>query len=296
MRRPAEPSATALEYAKLKNVELESLLKERSLPHTGKKADLIARLQEDDKRKKEAAPAPKSATANTTTTVGSAAVASTNDDEIDWDDDPTETSKPIPVPRHQLNAPHPVEHTSSNEKKQTESGGLVTEAAATKEEAVTVKTTAQANGSAATEVAEETKAEEKAAGSDFNRGLAEATIEVELEKRRARAKKFGLPDGDQEALKALERAKRFGQESKPLGLNEALPERIVRKRGREHEDDGTRSTLNPRNTRQGGGRGRDHGRDHSGRVAQSQPHAAKSWLKDAEKAKAEARRSRFGGS
>ena len=58
----------AQDYGKLKNAELEGLLKQRGLTHTGKKADLVARLVEDDSK------------------VPSAA---TNDaeDEIDWGDD-----------------------------------------------------------------------------------------------------------------------------------------------------------------------------------------------------------------
>ncbi|KAG9636174.1 hypothetical protein KCU64_g14699, partial [Aureobasidium melanogenum] len=59
------------EYTKMKNAELEALLKERNLPHTGKKADLVKRLQEHDAQ----------------TADGSAAPAK-NEDEIDWDDEP----------------------------------------------------------------------------------------------------------------------------------------------------------------------------------------------------------------
>src|ERR1700761_3930036 len=66
------------DYSKMKNADLEALLKERGLPHTGKKADMVSRLQEDDKSKV-AAP-----------------VGATNEDEIDWDDDAPDapTSRP----------------------------------------------------------------------------------------------------------------------------------------------------------------------------------------------------------
>ena len=40
-----------MEYTSLKVPELRKLLGERSLPVTGNKADLVARLQEDDKKK-----------------------------------------------------------------------------------------------------------------------------------------------------------------------------------------------------------------------------------------------------
>lgn len=43
--------AMAIDYTKKKNFELEAVLKARSLPHTGKKAVLIARLQKNDAEK-----------------------------------------------------------------------------------------------------------------------------------------------------------------------------------------------------------------------------------------------------
>ena len=63
------------EYTKMKNADLESLLKERGLPHTGKKADMVARLEEDDKKKN-------------------------NEDEIDWDDDAADASAAPAAPAH----------------------------------------------------------------------------------------------------------------------------------------------------------------------------------------------------
>ena len=45
------------DYATLKVPELKKLLQERSLAITGNKADLIARLQENDKEKEGPAPA-----------------------------------------------------------------------------------------------------------------------------------------------------------------------------------------------------------------------------------------------
>lgn len=46
-----------MEYSSLKVPELRKILQERSLPTTGNKADLVARLQEDDKTKAPAAAA-----------------------------------------------------------------------------------------------------------------------------------------------------------------------------------------------------------------------------------------------
>ena len=68
------------EYSKLKNAELENLLKARGLPHTGKKADMVLRLQEDDKKQSSNGDAPAVPTAPA-------------EDEIDWDDDGLDASK-----------------------------------------------------------------------------------------------------------------------------------------------------------------------------------------------------------
>ena len=39
------------DYANMKGAELQALLKSRSLPHSGKKSDMVARLLKDDKNK-----------------------------------------------------------------------------------------------------------------------------------------------------------------------------------------------------------------------------------------------------
>ena len=39
------------DYSNIKNAELQKLLKSRSLPRSGKKADMVTRLLEDDKKK-----------------------------------------------------------------------------------------------------------------------------------------------------------------------------------------------------------------------------------------------------
>ena len=81
------------DYAKMKNAELEALLKERNLPHTGKKADLVKRLQDADAASSE--PAKK------------------DEDEIDWDDEqpsaPAPASKPAAAPApEKKSAPEPA--------------------------------------------------------------------------------------------------------------------------------------------------------------------------------------------
>lgn len=46
------------DYSSLKVPELKKLLTERGLPHTGNKADLIARLTDNDNQKTDASAAP----------------------------------------------------------------------------------------------------------------------------------------------------------------------------------------------------------------------------------------------
>lgn len=68
------PQHSMADYAKKKNDELAALCKERSLPHTGKKADLVKRLEDYD---------AKGASASASAPAKPAA----NEDEIDWDDE-----------------------------------------------------------------------------------------------------------------------------------------------------------------------------------------------------------------
>ncbi|KAK5157680.1 hypothetical protein LTR04_005327, partial [Oleoguttula sp. CCFEE 6159] len=126
---------------------------------------------------------------------------------------------------------------------------------------------------------------------DFTSGLANTTLDEEIEKRRARAKKFGMEESADDALKALERAKKFGGTGEvPKGLNEALPERKERKRGR-GGDDGERGG----NKRQS--QGRSGGRPSGGRDRRPSPRKGRSggpgWMSEADRAKAEARKAKF---
>lgn len=189
-----------MDYAKKKNDELAALCKERGLAHTGKKADLVKRLEDHDAQGS-AKPAEKKVEA---------------EDEIDWDDEPatdaktetkTETAKPAAkpeaAPAAKVDAPT---STSDATEKQPEAN---------------------------TEAAEEKKPEFQGLG------LQDASLDEEIAKRKKRAQKFGLDPSKDETLKQLERAKRFGTTDVPGLLNKALPERAERnkKRGREGRDE-----------------------------------------------------------
>lgn len=218
----------ATDYSKKTNAELIEILKSRSLPYTGKKVDLIARLRSDD------------AKAKTTPSVAAGAKADTADDVIDWGDDapvaeePVESSpeaddtaiaaggservaNPVVVPNQTLE----IEPATTDDLKVE---GADPEAA--------VVTASKSTAGVSTSV-------EKPAD-DYSIGLPSTELEAELKKRQARAEKFGIVEDTQTALdeaeKALQRAKRFGTSTGNTsvgvkGLDEALPSESPRKRG-----------------------------------------------------------------
>ncbi|KAJ5083961.1 hypothetical protein NUU61_008540 [Penicillium alfredii] len=232
------------DYSKKTNAELVEILKARSLPHTGKKADLVARLQDNDSKTTAAAPAnpPKTDTA---------------DDVIDWDDEPTAESKPATTTAADATAAAAGGTGAVANPVAVPNQQLDTNPAATDD--LKVESTGEAGATGQPEAA--TAAEEKPAV-DFTRGLPASELEEELRKRKARAEKFGIVEDEETALKQaekqLERAKRFGTggavESKDnvgvKGLDEALPDERSRKRSR--NDQGGR-----------GGKRRDAGRNHN---------------------------------
>ncbi|MCJ1297929.1 hypothetical protein MMC08_000718 [Hypocenomyce scalaris] len=251
------------DYSKRKNAELEDLLKARSLPHTGKKADLVARLQQYDKEHP-----------STTTTP-------TAEDEIDWEDDTapaaatSEASAAALAAGGQGAVDNPVAVPNQV---------IDTDPATTDDLTVNpphadppTTTTAPAPATASTEP------ERKPA--DFAVGLSTTSLDAELAKRQKRAARFGVAESSADAVKALERAKRFGTGAAEegggekevvgvvKGLDTALPERGARKRGRGTEEAGEAGRGGKR--RDGGGRGRrDGGRGGSGGLGEKDRVAA----------------------
>ncbi|KAF4979449.1 hypothetical protein FZEAL_4353 [Fusarium zealandicum] len=252
------------EYSTLKVPELKKLLAEKGLPQTGNKADLIARLQEEDKKADSEAP------------------AENKEDEISYSDDeaPAEPAVPVPVTATAdvLLAPvvEPVAEAPAAE-------------AAPAETAKVEEPTA------------ETAAEPEAAPAEpeksYAMGLSSTAVDDEAKKRADRAKRFGLEEDD-DALKRADRAKRFGLDEKEIAstLDSALPER-ARKRGRDRAEGegnrpGKRQSLDRRSERNGRRRGRG-GRDGPRRDG---PATRSGFMDDpAEKAKAEKRAARFAG-
>ena len=284
------------DYTKMKNADLEGLLKDRGLAHTGKKADLVKRLQDDDATKTDG-PAPAS-----TTTKPDA-----QEDEIDWDDEPaaaaTDASKATTEPaaaaiaaggQGQVSNPLAVPNqVPAIDPAETHDLTVSEPAAATGENAPAPESQS---------VPEETAAEAPVAAEkektpvDFSAGIAKTTLEQEIEKRKARAKKFGLDESTDETLKELERAKRFGATDLPGRLNEALPEKREKKRGREvPEDQSARKRTRPGPGGRKDSERRNPGKPSAPKAQAGQPARGKPapQISDADKAKAEARKARF---
>ncbi|KAL4784411.1 hypothetical protein BJX76DRAFT_327314 [Aspergillus varians] len=221
----------ATDYAKKTNAELVEILKSRNLPHGGKKADMVSRLQEDDSAKP-AAPAQ----------------ADTADDVIDWEDDDVTAADSTAAanPAEETAAPAPAVSAApqTEETKTTDEAAQVAEAGQEGAEPA-----AGTTEEAAAAAPQQEPAEEKPAP-NFSIGLSVTDLEEELKKRRARAEKFGITEDSQAAIdaaeKKLERAKRFGTAGEEAPdteivsrLDQALPEGS-RKRGRAETEQGGR--------------------------------------------------------
>ncbi|KAI1916134.1 hypothetical protein LOZ53_004494 [Ophidiomyces ophidiicola] len=289
----------AAAYSKKTNSDLIEMLKSRGLTHTGKKADLVARLVEADK-----AAAETSGAASASAKADAAA-----DDVIDWDDDAT-TLEPtaaatVAVSTNATDANSAVgaketAATSATTAKQK----IDTDPSTTHD--LTVKKPADPKEASTTTSAGETKdangavegetVEAKVAG-NYSMGLATTDIDTELEKRKKRAEKFGIvdDDGTKEAQKAAERAKRFGTGSATSsgvkGLDEPLPEQ-ARKRGRGFDDGDSYHRGGKRRNFSGRGRGRNtrRTRDDNG---SSYGNKASNWSEQ-DRSAMEKRRARFG--
>ena len=229
-------------YAKLKNDELQALLRDRGLPTTGKKADMVERLTKDDEKK---------ATTNQPTSQSNAHP----EDEIDWDDEdaPPPASKDT---KTEANAPADTVVTASDTVANAGGTGQPSnpQAVPNQEAALDPSNT---DDLSVKPPADASEPQEPAPS--YAAGLAATDLDAEIEKRKKRAERFGTKLEDDETLKKLERAKKFGEVGPPKGLDEALPER-ERKRGREDNDDSGRNKRRGNARPVGGARGPRDGR------------------------------------
>ncbi|KAF2859039.1 hypothetical protein K470DRAFT_219897 [Piedraia hortae CBS 480.64] len=249
------------DYAKKKNDDLIALCKARGLPHSGKKADFVKRLEAYD--------------------VAHEGDANTAEDEIDWDETAEAANAASTEP-----AAEAIEAGGVGEVKnpvQVPNQIVAEDAATTNDLIVAAAGDPAPNGEAKPAQEEKKEAEDEDDKANYTQGIAERTIDEEIEKRKARAKKFGLPE-DSDEIKILERAKKFGlvEGSKAMGLlNTNLSERRDRKRKSSIGDNDNTFRKKKGNRRGGGGGGSRH-------------RSGANWMSDADRAAADRRKQRFG--
>ena len=273
------------DYSQLKVPDLKKLLQERGLVISGNKADLIARLQESDKKSgTDAGEYSLKLALNPMSRMLISLAA--GEDEIDWDEDDNkattasatatvaasgqgQASNPTAVPNQKVD----TDPAKTTDLKVTGVEGVPTAA----DGAVA------ASGATASDAAPEPEAPKP----DFSMGIAQTDAEKEAEKRAIRAKRFGITEDD-EAKRLAERAKKFGLESKEAvvkGLDSALPER-KQKRGREDKQGGRSAKRQTPDRRTEASKANTAG-------APTKKPAGRILDDPAEKAKAEARAKRF---
>lgn len=162
-----------MDYNKFKVAELKEMLSTRGLPTSGNKSDLVARLSEADAQKNE----PQKA-------VDFGDDLLPPEDEIDWDAGDTKKRSP------------------------DEAANTLTDSAAKPAEAKPAAPAAPAPVPAPKTSPEAPKPSEETEKPATKVGDAAVLAAIELEKRKKRAERFGIPLN--ENAKALERAQRFG--------------------------------------------------------------------------------------
>lgn len=257
------------DYAKMKNADLEQLLKERNLPAGGKKADMVARLQEADKQP--AAP-----------TVPDAKPAGS--DAAETAQASTQATKPAEA---NSNAPangQSAAVVASQKPGEASAEGSEENKKLTKEERAALQ--------------EQKKAEREAQREEnekkYTSGIRHTDIHAEIAQRKKRAEKFGMSAEADEAIKKLERSLKFDTgvevaadgDKKVSGLDTALPAERERKKRGPGDDGGGRGGKRAR----GGRAGADGG---SERVASKSGGGGSNWMSEADRQAAEKRKSRF---
>ncbi|EXJ89531.1 hypothetical protein A1O3_02598 [Capronia epimyces CBS 606.96] len=258
-----------VDYAKKTVVELQEILKSRNLSHTGKKAELIARLNEADK------------------------AAEANDPA---EAPPAESTSAPPEQQIEPAAPQDSENPAVTETAPVQSQVDATASPSANTDTALANSASYALNLPQSDIDAEL-ARRKARAERFGTGAATANGETGT---------AGTENADDEAQKALERAKRFGTGQTAVGkLDEALPtepERRSRKRNRTEES----SALDdPALIRGFGGRGRGRGgrlhgrggRDNSRRRTGEKPRGVSKqsgiFSSEADRLAAETRKKRF---
>ncbi|PHH73663.1 hypothetical protein CDD80_3645 [Ophiocordyceps camponoti-rufipedis] len=250
------------DYANLKVPELKRLLAEKKLPQTGNKADLIARLQEND---------GKHATKADATPATVKEPAKGDGAKPDGEATKLKATESQPVAENQQ------QKAKADEKP--------------------APAPAKANATESDDQADEAaKPASEESPQSFALGLSTTAADAEAKKRVDRAKRFGIEEDD-EFKKRAERAKRFGVDENTIAssLDSALPERATKRaRGRDADDDnprdGKRQQVDRRGERRSTRQTRNGGATRDTRAARK----GGSVLDDPkEKAKADKRAARF---
>ena len=167
------------DYSKKKNDELQDLLKARSLPHNGKKAEMIARLQQDDTEK-----------ASKTQPI-SDKPATAAEDEIDWEDDAaaasTTTGAAAIAAGGQTQPPNPTAVPNQ---------AIATDPSTTNDLKVDPPAPDTTGTTEETDVNATTTA---TPAQDFSSNIPTSTLDDEIAKRKARAARFGTADSTENA-------------------------------------------------------------------------------------------------
>ena len=283
------------DYSKMKNVELEALLKERNLTAGGKKAEMVARLQEADAAK------PTSSEPAPTAQPVSPSKAS-----------PSPTSKPVDKSEAQ-NDQHPTNGTEAQATKTTTAdAGAIEDKEGIDDEAARRKK--RANKFGTKDSGDKKDAENPEESSAFGANLAATSLDEEIAKRKKRAEKFGTTEQESDAIRILERQKRFGVGAEATGeaeadtesgagvnkLDEALSEKKARGRKRGLDEAGADAFEDEHLIkRRGGFRGRGRGRGRfrgrggaqgGGRDASGPP----KWMGEGDRTAREKRSAKFG--
>jgi SAP domain-containing ribonucleoprotein len=275
------------EYSSLKVPELKKLLAEKGLAQTGNKADLIARLQENDKKAATEADAP-----GTLSPCDSPRVR----------DDRAQPNAPIPTIHHTdaVTADTKEDEISYSDDEAPAEPAAPVEAPVTEAPVVEAPAATEPVQEATEEKPVETEEKPAEPAQSYAIGLASTAADDEAKKRADRAKRFGLEEDD-DAVKRADRAKRFGLDEKELAssLDSALPERSARRgrsRGGAAQEHDGRINKRQNTDRRNGGRRQGRGGRDGGRGGGSRRDAGprRIILSDpTEKAKAEKRAARF---
>ncbi|OLL22340.1 hypothetical protein NEOLI_005172 [Neolecta irregularis DAH-3] len=196
------------DYSKLKVQDLKDKLQGRSLSISGKKDELIARLTQDDRKRGRVSPAQVHKGAQLDDFAAP-------DEDFDFDDD-THEERYIEAKEH-------VETESNNSIKDTSTFVEAKPTSSVTDNSKSKDNISKPSGFKFNKISDSfPKPQESGTATNEK---AKSTAELEQDRRKKRAERFGIPKSDAE--KAMERAARFGTEktmnSSPVAAKKTTP-------------------------------------------------------------------------